>query len=829
MATVAAQIQQIYIGLLGRAADQSGLDYWTNEIDSGALTLEQLRANIVNEQPEYANGLGTMSRAQVVASLYENLFDRAPDSDGLDYWVNGGGSGVNADQLVLALVNGAVAQDTLALDNKVEVAQYYTANAGDNFSADAAEAAIANVDGSLQSVQDAKAEIDSGSVSNGQTFTLTDGIDNLSGTATDDTFIGDDTSANAGDTIDGKAGTDTLKLFNTTALGNISGIENVVINGSNGTVNVANNADVTTLTLKNTDLTDGVVGPAAAASTYTVADGQTVALEGVTDAGGTDDFLQINSAASVTSQDVTLNGVGDTAPAGNEAGFNINGAGVETLNVEATGKDSNVALRNTGNSLDTLNVSGDSAVQFSGTIPNATSITSTNTAGVTLTTNVATNTAAGLSVAMAEGDDSVTLAQGAGANALTNNTSVDLAAGDDTLSITNLNAAANIQDGASFAGGEGTDTLNIHNGAVLDATRGALFSGFETVDLANGTGTYDLSTLEANNSIDSLVVSQALVGGTTVTNLAEGADVEIGAALTGALVINQKDAGAGSPDDSLDVTVDARAGITTGGNLDINDIETVNLSVKGTGSTTTQTQTITTLTADEATKITIDASDANATIGDLVAESAVLVDASASAEDVSITTTDAFTATSGVSFKGGEGDDTINLTGADTAAAAATDLDFVVQGNGGADAITLAAAGTGVDQVVYAAQSDSTATDFDSIANFAANEDSVDLSAFGISGQADDAVLDKSAAWGAGVSLNASGDVEVTDAVAGNFFNDAGIDRGVAVASDGTDSYVFVDTDGNGDFNADGDMVIQLAGGTDTAGAVASVGDFTFA
>ncbi|HIM07626.1 MAG TPA: DUF4214 domain-containing protein, partial [Gammaproteobacteria bacterium] len=56
--TTAQQIQEIYVGLLGRSADADGLAYWTAEIDGNTLTIEQLRANIVNEQPEYAAGLG---------------------------------------------------------------------------------------------------------------------------------------------------------------------------------------------------------------------------------------------------------------------------------------------------------------------------------------------------------------------------------------------------------------------------------------------------------------------------------------------------------------------------------------------------------------------------------------------------------------------------------------------------------------------------------------------------------------------------------------------------------------------------------------------------
>lgn len=160
MATVSQQIQQIYVGLLGRAADQAGLDYWTAEIEGGVLTIEELRANIVNEQPEYEAGLGSMTRAEAVAALYEALFNRAPEAEGLEYWVNGEGSTVNFDQLILALVNGASEADAAALANKVAAAEYYTSSVGDAYTAESAAAAVADVDATAESLAASKAATD---------------------------------------------------------------------------------------------------------------------------------------------------------------------------------------------------------------------------------------------------------------------------------------------------------------------------------------------------------------------------------------------------------------------------------------------------------------------------------------------------------------------------------------------------------------------------------------------------------------------------------------------------------------------------------------------
>lgn len=217
MATVAEQIQGIYIGLLGRAADQAGLNYWADQINDGALTLEQLRANIVEEQPEYKNGIGQMSRAQAVNALYENLFARPAEDEGLDYWVNGGGSEISFDQLVLALIEGASAADSLTLDNKVEVAQHYTQVAGDDFSATTARDIISDVDGSSQSVTTALKAIDNIGVDS--VIPMTVGQDTLEGTSGNDVFeapiVQNQNGAvtntlESGDVIDGGEGTDTL-------------------------------------------------------------------------------------------------------------------------------------------------------------------------------------------------------------------------------------------------------------------------------------------------------------------------------------------------------------------------------------------------------------------------------------------------------------------------------------------------------------------------------------------------------------------------------------------------------------------------------------------
>jgi len=167
MAITTAQVQQLYVGLLGRAADQTGLNYWLNELNAtpAKMTLETLRANIVNSQPEYKAIFGSLSRVDTVTKIYSNLFGRAPDAAGLTYWTTGGGSTVNIDQLTLAFINGASTDDTKALTNKVVVSEVYTSTVGANFVAADAAAIIAGVKADPATVASGIGKLTDGSLS----------------------------------------------------------------------------------------------------------------------------------------------------------------------------------------------------------------------------------------------------------------------------------------------------------------------------------------------------------------------------------------------------------------------------------------------------------------------------------------------------------------------------------------------------------------------------------------------------------------------------------------------------------------------------------------
>lgn len=161
--TTATQIQQLYVGLLGRAADQGGLNWWADQVTTGGKTLEDVRASFVTST-EYTTTYGAAAtRADLVTSIYQNLFERTPSADEVKYWAETDTR--PADQLVAAFIEFAGAADQAVINNKTFVAQTYTDTAGDtNFNATAAAASIATVDGTAASVSAALAAISNGTL-----------------------------------------------------------------------------------------------------------------------------------------------------------------------------------------------------------------------------------------------------------------------------------------------------------------------------------------------------------------------------------------------------------------------------------------------------------------------------------------------------------------------------------------------------------------------------------------------------------------------------------------------------------------------------------------
>ena len=144
-------VTRLYVATFNRAPDSAGLNYWLN---NSGLQLEQIAQSFF-DQPETQTlyPLGTPDR-NFIQSVYGNLFNRSPESAGWNYWEQELSSGrIHKSVFILAVINGAQGTDAIILENKTEVGMAY-ADAGLN-NAQWAKEVMSNVTADLQSVDEA--------------------------------------------------------------------------------------------------------------------------------------------------------------------------------------------------------------------------------------------------------------------------------------------------------------------------------------------------------------------------------------------------------------------------------------------------------------------------------------------------------------------------------------------------------------------------------------------------------------------------------------------------------------------------------------------------
>ena len=98
---VAGQAYRIYEAVLGRTPDLEGLGYWINDMDNG-VSLTTIAQGFI-ASPEFQGKYGANpSYETYINLLYDNILGRAPDAEGLNYWVSNMQKGVDTPAAVLA-------------------------------------------------------------------------------------------------------------------------------------------------------------------------------------------------------------------------------------------------------------------------------------------------------------------------------------------------------------------------------------------------------------------------------------------------------------------------------------------------------------------------------------------------------------------------------------------------------------------------------------------------------------------------------------------------------------------------------------------------------
>jgi len=555
--------------LFGRAPDGEGLGFWVSSYSKGT-SLASIAQSMYDTAPARAYYPLFATPSEIVTTFYTNVLGRAPDAEGLAFWVKEYSAATTQGAFFSKLISNVVNYNGTDADgltskslftNKVAVAQYYGEQNG---TVAGATAALSGVTAVAASVDTAKAAIVNAAAA-GQTFTLTTGADNFTGTAGNDTFNASLVYATGATTVDatstmsvadqiiGGAGTDTLNVTisggaaATFVATNFTGVE--VLNLRN-VAGVANSLDVSTIagvTAVNADrgnsaltLTNlpagssfGLVGNGsavnAAAQGVGYATGATVTAATINLSGGTLGASAITlTGANLLS--TTINSTG----AANVTGAFVDAASSKALTINATtglttGTIGDSAARTTL----TINATGDVTT---GAVTSSAATTVAITGSGKVTTDLAAVVAPTITVA---GSGAVTL--GTLNNLVSKVTSTQTAgsltatlgslvtqtivggAGNDVITTPSL-----VLTTGSVDAGAGSDTLDLGTNVANanTTTLAAKYTNFETLRV---NGTYDASLIGSLTAIQLSGATNAITGMTATQAASVTARADIGA------------------------------------------------------------------------------------------------------------------------------------------------------------------------------------------------------------------------------------------------------------------------------------------------------------
>ncbi len=116
--TTESSLTRLYIATFDRAPDTKGLNYW---LESGR-EIEEIAMNFFDQEETKAKYPEGFSEADFIQAIYQNLFNRDAETSGFEYWYDALESGkITRSLFILTIINGALGNDKKLLDNKTVV------------------------------------------------------------------------------------------------------------------------------------------------------------------------------------------------------------------------------------------------------------------------------------------------------------------------------------------------------------------------------------------------------------------------------------------------------------------------------------------------------------------------------------------------------------------------------------------------------------------------------------------------------------------------------------------------------------------------------------
>ncbi len=165
-----AKVQEIYVAYYGRPADPGGLQWWADELEKNGGDLTAI-IDAFGTSEEYTARFGSLNTTELLTNLYQQMFGREAENDGLAWWRTQISSGeYTLGQAAVAIAGGASDGDALdrtTLTKRTQVAQAFT----DQISAQSKAYTLGNVPEARELIMGVNATTDVSSFTSGSSFT----------------------------------------------------------------------------------------------------------------------------------------------------------------------------------------------------------------------------------------------------------------------------------------------------------------------------------------------------------------------------------------------------------------------------------------------------------------------------------------------------------------------------------------------------------------------------------------------------------------------------------------------------------------------------------
>lgn len=127
-------VQSLFVAFYGRPADQGGLAFWSDQLERAGGHFGAVGDAFAQSQ-EALLRFGDMSLEQRIGEIYDTLFGRAPDAEGLRYWIDVVEQGYASPfDVALAILQGAQGGDRDLAALRLDAASRFTQRTEDGVS-----------------------------------------------------------------------------------------------------------------------------------------------------------------------------------------------------------------------------------------------------------------------------------------------------------------------------------------------------------------------------------------------------------------------------------------------------------------------------------------------------------------------------------------------------------------------------------------------------------------------------------------------------------------------------------------------------------------------